>query len=207
MHSQQNSGQSHLGGQSWALFLEPREKSQSTGRCAKFHVPSEKQPNTSAFLVVDICWKAHILSHKWENSKGGLEKSTFCQGFQVLSGVIGTFSTPSTRVPRRQAISLKGFVTLARLRRSLGKGATLENEFSDFSVFLCVLFCNGTSNMPSLNFFWHLRCFFAFRFFKSNHCKCMEISISAFLGCTVHRQMANSGAFEAPGSHPNKHQN
>ena len=132
-------GWSVIGTIFWSQEKSPIDRSMRESRCAKFHVPSEKQSNTSAFLVVDICLKAHILSHKWENSKGGLEKSTFCQGFQVLSGIIGTFSTPSTRLPRRQAISLKGFVTLARHRRSLGK-VRLWRTNSRISRCFCVFY-------------------------------------------------------------------
>ena len=139
-------GWSVIGTIFWSQEKSRIDRSMRESRCAKFHVPSEKQSNTSAFLVVDICLKAHILSHKWEthqcsckNSKGGLEKSTFCQGFQVLSGVIGTFSTPSTRVPRRQAIPLKGFVTLARHRRSLGK-VRLWRTKSRISRCFCVFY-------------------------------------------------------------------
>ena len=84
-----------------------------------------------------------------------LKKSTFFGGFQVLSGVIGTFSTPSPKgfkAPRR--ISLKGFVTLAQ-RIDLFKTIyqCMEISMSAFRDPLCIItwqivcyFCSSCSH-------------------------------------------------------------
>ena len=56
------------------------------------------------------------------------------------------------KVSRRPGDSAQRLCDLGTSPQVSWEGATLENEVSDFSVFLCVLFCNGTSSMPSLNF-------------------------------------------------------
>ena len=164
-------GWSVIGTIFWSQEKSRIDRSMRESRCAKFHVPSEKQSNTSAFLVVDICLKAHILSHKWEthqcsckNSKGGLEKIDILSGFPSSFWRHRNLFHPIHKGSKAPGDSAQRLCDLGTSPQVSWEGATLENEVSDFSVFLCVLFCNGTSNMPSLNFFWHLRCFFAFDF-------------------------------------------
>ena len=141
------------------LFLEPREKSHGqVGKATlplcvmlrKVHAPPEKGKKHQFCLPSVGDSSARI-------SKGGLEKSTFFLKFPKLFSANHSEHFPPLQGAQAKLRSPRLCEDLGRSPQITWEVATLENEFLGFlGVFWVFSLCDGTWNMPSLIFCWHL---------------------------------------------------